>query len=123
MAADPALDALRALRAALGTTDEWLRHAIERTTDNEDFWGKGYSSREVLSTEEQPLMSEIVNRHIALLAEVTNRFRREEVRCLHGEGVNTEEIADIFGVTVAHVDAMLATSHGQTGGAGQALAP
>jgi predicted transcriptional regulator len=52
-------------------------------------------------------MSELVNRQIALLAEVTDRFRREEARSLGGEGMKPEEIADIFGVTLTHVEAML----------------
>ncbi len=108
MAEDPALEALHALRAALGTTDEFLRHAIDRTNQIESLRGQGYTWRQVLSTEERPLMSEIVHRHIALLAEVTNRFRREEARCLQKEGARLDEIADIFGVSVGHVEAMLA---------------
>jgi len=112
VADDSALDALHALRAALGTTDEWLRHAIKRTNEIEGFLGRGYSWRQVLSTEERPLMSEIVHRYITRLEEVTNRFRREEVRCLHSEGVNVEEIADIFGITVAQVETMLFNAHG-----------
>jgi hypothetical protein len=92
---DSALEALHALRAALGTTDEWLRHAINRTNEIEGFRDRGYSWRQVLSTEERPLMSEIVHRHITLLDEVNNRFRREEVRCLYSEGVKVAEIAAI----------------------------
>jgi hypothetical protein len=115
MAEDSALDALYAMRAALGTTDEWLRHAIERTNEIESFRGQGYSWRQVLSTEERPLMSEIVHRHITLLAEVTNRFRREEVRCLYEEGVKAEEIADIFDLTLSQVGAMLSPTHGSSG--------
>src|SRR3954453_2110013 len=109
--ADPALDALLTLRAALKTTDDWLRHAVQRTDDIEAFRQQGYSWQQVLATEDRPLMSDLVSRHIALLAEVTNRFRREEVRCLHAEGLKIEAIADIFGVSVAHVDAMVADTH------------
>lgn len=114
MAEDSGLDALHALRAALGTTDEWLRHAMKRTNEIESFRGRGYSWGQVLSTEERPLMSEIVHRHITLLAEATNRFRREEVRCLYSEGVKAEEIADIFSVSVAQVEAMLSNDHGSS---------
>jgi hypothetical protein len=113
MAADPALDALLTLRATLVATDDWLRHAIQRTDDIETFRHQGYSWQQVLATEDRPLMTDLVNRQIALLAEVTSRFRREEARCLDDEGVKTEEIADIFGVSVAHVEAMLAHSQSE----------
>lgn len=108
MADDPALDALLALRAVLGTTEEWLRLAIARLKQIEHFRDQGYSWQQVLATEPRPLMSELVNRHIALLAEVTDRFRREEARCLSDEGMKPDAIADIFGVTVTHVEVMLA---------------
>ncbi|MBV9411066.1 MAG: hypothetical protein JO148_05680 [Acidimicrobiia bacterium] len=108
MANDRALEALLALRSALGTTEEWLGRAVERSNQIEHYREQGYTWQQVLTTEDRPLMSEIVNRHIALLAEVTDRFRREEARCLSDEGVKPGEIADIFGVTVTHVEAMLA---------------
>lgn len=107
MTDDPALDALLALRTALGTTDEWLHRAMERSQQIEHYRQHGYSWQQILGTEERPLMSEIVNRYIALLAEVTERFRREEARSLHAEGVKPDEIADIFGVSVADVESML----------------
>ena len=58
-------------------------------------------------------MSEILHRRITLLAEITSRFRREEMRALHREGVKIEEIADIFAVSVSQVEALLAAhTHG-----------
>jgi len=114
VAGDSALDALHALRDALAITDQWLRQAMNRTNEIEGFRDRGYSWLQVLSTEERPLMTDIVHRHITLLADVTDRFRCEEVRSLYGEGVKVEEVADIFGVTVAQVEAMLSDAHGSS---------
>ena len=38
---------------------------------------------------------------------LASAFRREEARCMLAEGVKKEEIADLLGVTLDHVDAML----------------
>jgi DNA-directed RNA polymerase specialized sigma24 family protein len=114
-ALDPALDALHALRDALGATDEWLHQAVKRTSEIESFRDRGYSWQEVLSTEDRPLMTDNLHRHITQLVEVNSRFRREEVRSLYKEGVKVEDIADIFGVTVAQIEAMLSDAHGFSG--------
>jgi hypothetical protein len=104
---DPAVDALSALVRTLEANVERCRHAIERAHAIARLREQGYSWREILSTEERPLIIDMVGQNVALLTEVGGRFRREEARCLRDEGAKPEEIADLFGITVDHVEAML----------------
>jgi predicted transcriptional regulator len=53
------------------------------------------------------MIIDVLSQSMALLNEVGGRFRREEARCLREEGVKPEEIADLLGVSVDHVRAML----------------
>ena len=104
---DPAVDALRALVKTLEANEARWRYAIERGHQIERLREQGYTWRQILATEERPLLIDTLAQASALLGEVGGRFRREEARRLHEEGARAEEIADLFGVTVDHVEAML----------------
>jgi hypothetical protein len=108
---DSALDALRALVKVLDSNEERTRYVRGRATQIESLLEQGYTWQQILSTEERPLIIDVLGQNMALLNEVGGRFRREEARCLIGEGVKEQEIADLLGVAVDHVHAML---EGQT---------
>jgi hypothetical protein len=107
VADDQATAALKALIAALEQSDAQARPAIERAHQMERLLEQGYSWRQVLATEDRPLLTDILYRNMALMNEVVGRLRREEARSLHDEGAKRDEIADLFGLSAAHLDAML----------------
>lgn len=107
MADDPAGAALTAVIERLEQSETQARSLLERARQIERLREQGYSWREVLSTEDRPLLTDRIYRDMALMNEVIGRLRREEARSLHDEGVKPGEIADLFGLTVEHVDAML----------------
>ena len=104
---DSALDALRALVQVLDANEERTQYVRSRATQIESLLEQGYTWQQILSTEERPLIIDVLGQSMALLNEVGGRFRREEARCLVAEGAKEQEIADILGVTLDHVQAML----------------
>jgi hypothetical protein len=104
---DSALEALRALVKVLDADDERNRYVRTRAAQIESLLAQGYTWQQVLSTEERPLIIDVLGQSIALLNEVGGRLRREEARRLVAEGMREEDIADLLGVTVDHVQAML----------------
>ena len=107
---DSALDALRALLKVLDANEERANYVRGRATQIESLLQQGYTWQQVLSTEERPLIVDVLGQNMALLNEVGGRFRREEARCLIAEGVKEQEIADLLGVSIDHVQAMLEAS-------------
>jgi len=91
----------------LDANEERNRYVRGRADDIEALLGQGYTWQQVLSTEERPLIIDVLSQSMALLNEVGGRFRREEARMLISEGVKEQEIADLLGVSVDHVEAML----------------
>ena len=104
---DSAVEALRALLKVLDANDERMEYVRSRAAQIESLRDQGYTWEQILSTEERPLIIDVLSQNMALLNEVGGRFRREEARCLRSEGVKDEQIADLLGVSVDHVQAML----------------
>lgn len=107
---DPAIKALRALLQVLDANVERADYVRARAKQIESLRAQGYTWEQVLSTEERPLIVDVLGQSMALLNEVGGRFRREEARCLLGEGLKAQEIADLIGVSLDHVQAMLGES-------------
>lgn len=105
--ADSAVEALRALVRVLDANQDRASYVRERATQIESLREQGYTWQEILSTEDRPLIIDILGQSMTLLNEVGGRFRREEARCLVAEGLKDHEIADLLGVSVDHVHAML----------------
>ena len=85
---DSALQALRALVKVLDANEERARNVRGRAQQIEALLGQGYTWQQVLSTEERPLIIDLLAQSMALLNEVGGRLRREEARCLVAEGVS-----------------------------------
>ena len=104
---DLARQALRALVNVLDSNEERARYVRNRAEQIESMLEQGYTWYQVLSTEERPLIVDVLSQNMALLNEVGGRLRREEARRLLVEGVKEQEIADLLGVSVDHVQVML----------------
>jgi hypothetical protein len=104
---DAAVDALRALVKVLDANIERARYVQDRAEHITTLRDQGYTWQQVLSTEDRPLIVDVLGQSMALLNEVGGRFRREEAKCLLAEGLKEQEIADLIGVSVDHVQAML----------------
>ena len=91
----------------LEANDERADVVRERARQIESLREQGYTWSQVLSTEERPLIIDLLGQSMALLNEVGGRLRREEARRLVAEGMREQDIADLLGVTVDHVQAML----------------
>lgn len=107
MAGTGADAALGALIDTLERRAERTAAAVDRAREMQRLRELGYAWREVLSTESRPLLSDTLFREAAVLDEVIGRLRREEAIALQDEGASRAEIADLFGLSVEHIDAML----------------
>lgn len=68
---------------------------------------KGMSYRELVATEDGPLIVHLLTESSVELDTCGAAVRRAEARALYGEGMTMEEIADAFGVTRQRVSALL----------------
>jgi hypothetical protein len=70
---------------------------------------EGSSWRELLATaDEAPLVRRLAS-VLKTMGEASSRLRRAEARALHEEGLSTEGIAKLFGVTRQRISALLST--------------
>ncbi|MBV8981258.1 MAG: hypothetical protein JO086_10190 [Acidimicrobiia bacterium] len=104
---DRAVQALRALVKVLDGNIERARYVQRRAEHIETLRDQGYTWEQVLSTEDRPLIVDVLNQSMALLTELGGRLRREEARCLVDEGLKEQQIADLLDVSLDHVQAML----------------
>ena len=104
---DLALQALRALVKVLNANEERSRYVRNRAQKIEALLEQGYTWHQILSTEDRPLIIDVLSQNMVLLTEVGGRLRREEARRLLAEGLKEQDIADLLGVSVDHVQAML----------------
>jgi len=104
---DLALQALRALVKVLDANEERSRYVRNRAQKIEALLEQRYTWHQILSTEDRPLIIDVLGQNMALLNEVGGRLRREEARRLLAEGLKEQDIADLLGVSVDHVQAML----------------
>jgi hypothetical protein len=67
----------------------------------------GLPYAEIVTAEARPLIVEVLSGMSAQLSESGSRWRREEARALHAEGLSMDRIAVLFGVTRQRVSALL----------------
>ncbi|MDP9418252.1 MAG: hypothetical protein M3P48_10590 [Actinomycetota bacterium] len=67
----------------------------------------GVPYNQIVPTEAEPLIVELISDTMARLARTGSAWRREEARALHREGMTMERIAQLFGVTRQRVSALL----------------
>lgn len=105
---DPALEALSALVSVLEEESAALAAAVHRARRLQTQRSEGLPYREIVPGEPAPLIVETISRSLARLSDAGGRWRREEARALHREGLSMERIAALFGVTRQRVSALLA---------------
>jgi hypothetical protein len=64
-------------------------------------------------TDSAPLVRQVA-KVLHDLGQASSRLRRAEARALHGEGVTTERIAELFGVTRQRISALLRPTGAKT---------
>ena len=104
---DHATVALRELDEALQSSIAELTAARERVEKVLTDRMAGQSWRDIVSSEERPLVVESVTSVLDRLSAVGSRFRRAQAHALHREGLSMERVAALFGVTRQRVSALL----------------
>jgi hypothetical protein len=104
---DPTLLALE----DLGRAAEQVRQAVERVNTRAAYIRarreKGVPYREIVTSEDRPLIAELLTETIRRFESAGTRFRQAEARALHQEGVTMEQIAELFGLTRQRISALL----------------
>ena len=104
---DEVLDAPDALCIALQENSARNEQAIRRAADIKRMRAEGKSYREIVASEDGPLIVELTRENLNNLVEVGSRLRRAEAAALHAEGMTMDEIAVVFGVTRQRISALL----------------
>ena len=104
---DRATAALRELDAALSSSIDELTAARARVETVLAARAVGKPWREIVSSEERPIVVESVTAVLDRLSAVGSRFRRAQAHALHREGLSMERVAALFGVTRQRVSALL----------------
>jgi hypothetical protein len=100
----------KALSALEGVLDDNARRAKlikKRIASARRLRKEGKSYRELVDSEDGPLIVHLLTESSAELDTCGASVRRAEARALHAEGMTMEEIAEVFGVTRQRVSALL----------------
>lgn len=106
-AADPLLDALEDLVAAAADVDKAVKTLTARAAGMHKARTGGAQWRDIVDGEQRPLIAEILTDTIMRFESAGTRFRRAKARALHEEGMNMEQIAELFGVTRQRISMLL----------------
>lgn len=104
---DDAHEALTALDAVLEGTIAELQSARERLHKVLQARREGSPWRDIVDSEERPLVVESLSRVLDQLSVGGSRFRRAQAQALYAEGLSMERVANLFGVTRQRVSALL----------------
>ena len=104
---EQATEALRELDRALQQSIAELTAARARVETVLASRSNGQSWRDIVHSEQRPLVVESVTSVLDQLSAVGSRFRRAQAKALHHEGLSMERVAALFGVTRQRVSALL----------------
>jgi hypothetical protein len=110
--ADNAHEALNALDAVLDRSIAELQAARMRLGYVIEKRVAGAKWRDIVDTEERPLVVESLSRVLDQLSVGGSKFRRAQARALYAEGLSMERVASLFGVTRQRVSALLRDREG-----------
>lgn len=115
--ADEVLTALSAVSAAAQRSIDNATLILQRAEQIRNQRADSLPYREIVRLEDRPLIVELLTSSIAELSEAGSRWRREEARALHREGLSMEKIAELFGVTRQRISTLIQrTGSGQPQG-------
>ena len=106
-AADPLLAALDELVAAAADVERAVDMLTSRAARMRAERAGGAKWREVVDSEERPLIAEMLTDTISRFESAGTRFRSAKARALHPEGMTMDQIADLFGVTRQRISVLL----------------
>ncbi|HZT66614.1 MAG TPA: hypothetical protein VFA11_12580 [Acidimicrobiales bacterium] len=98
-AADQVMGALDELEQALEESSALHQEALSRVQRIRGRRRDGRPYSDIVRTEPRPRIVELVSRSLERLRSAGSRFRRTEAQALRSEGMKTEEIASLYGVT------------------------
>jgi DNA-directed RNA polymerase specialized sigma24 family protein len=107
MAEDAFLEALTALEEVIAQNDKRAGQIRKRMARIRRARAQGLAYSDAVSTEDGPLIVQLVTESSAALDTCGASVRRTEAQALHDEGMTMEEIAEHFGVTRQRVSALL----------------
>lgn len=104
---DEVLVALENAAQALRQNAGRLEYALERTTHVRDQRLSGMTYADILGSAERPLIVEVLSAILDALQHAGHQLRSAEARTLRAEGLSTNRIAELFGVSRQRVSALL----------------
>jgi hypothetical protein len=107
VAEDPFLEALTALEDVLAENDRRAKLIRRRIAQVRRQRSKGAGYSEIVSSEEGPLVVQLLTESSTALDTCGAQVRRAEAHALYGEGLTMERIAEVFGVTRQRVSMLL----------------
>lgn len=105
--AEAFLEVLNDLKTALARNREVIREMDARVQVLIDALRARRSLREVVTDTQKPLLVQLLSESIDLLLAHGAQVRQTEARLLYAEGLNMDEIANLFGVTRQRVGALI----------------
>ena len=104
---DHLLDSLTDLERALRANEERARAMSARIAHIREQRRAGRPYSQIVTSEERPLVVELLTQSVRELENAGVRVRRHEAQSLRREGMTMENIADLFGVSRQRVSALL----------------
>jgi hypothetical protein len=104
---DPLLAALEDLTTAAAEVDRAVETLSVRAARMRDERIRGAQWRDIVDSEERPLIAEILTETIVRFESAGTRFRRAKAAVLHEEGMTMDQIAALFGVSRQRISALL----------------
>ena len=104
---DEVLDALDEVVEELEETKQQSDLALDRARHIRQLRAEGHSYREIVRTGRRPLVVELISQMLDRLRSAGSRLRRATARALRRDGMSTEEIAGLFGVSRQRVSKLI----------------
>lgn len=111
-ATDDVVDALEEVAGAAAATRDSTWELERRTVRMKQLRRRGLSWREIVTSEEAPGITGLISATLQLLANAGALLRRALARALVSEGLSTEQIGRLFGVSRQRISTLL---RGRTG--------
>lgn len=105
---DPVLGALDAVVDALRENARVNQEAVRRARDMTRQRSRGASWRRVMSSQDPPVVVEMLTENLERIQTAGSALRREIAKALREEGATMDEIGALFGVSRQRVSSLLA---------------
>jgi hypothetical protein len=101
------IDSLDALVEAIHAARFGLDHAVERADYIRDLRATGLRYRDIVASEERPLIVEAIRDSLLMLVDAASRFQRAEAAALRSDGLTLARIGAFFGLSRQRVAELL----------------